>query len=112
MVNPSLTSLCGWAQFRANNLDKKKYILWDLAGSKNYRKVWHSYIEESDIILFFIDGSNQTNAEEVRTSIRDFLADLNIQGKKIVFYINKNVNSDYSFNIRIERSTNCYSIRT
>jgi len=67
-------------------------------------------VEEADLILFFIDGSNLSNSEEVASSIKNLLQDPNITEKKIVFFINKNVG--VIVDDRIWRGIISYSIKT
>jgi GTPase SAR1 family protein len=42
-------------------------MLWDIAGSMNYRKVWHSYISDASLVVFMIDGANHDKKAEDRT---------------------------------------------
>ncbi len=71
--------------------DKVNYTLWDIAGGKNYRKVWHNYIEEATLIVYFIDASDQSTQDEVAESLRAVLEDPNVKGRSMVFFMNKSV---------------------
>lgn len=66
-------------------------MLWDIAGSKNYRKVWHSYIPDADLVIFMIDGSDFSKNEDVSASIKESMSNESISGKVFLFLVNKNV---------------------
>jgi small GTP-binding protein len=72
-------------------LDNKKFTVWDIAGGVNYRKVWHSYLEEADALVFMVDGSAEERLEEARQAVRTLLADERVAGKAVQFYVNKGV---------------------
>lgn len=70
-------------------------MMWDIAGSKNYRKVWHSYIPDSDLIIFMIDGSDFDKREDVKAALQEMLSNEKINEKVILFLVNKNVGRSY-----------------
>jgi small GTP-binding protein len=72
-------------------LEKKKFTVWDIAGGRNYRKVWHSYIEEADALVFVVDGAALERLEEVREALRALLADPRTAGKTLQCFLNKSV---------------------
>ena len=72
-------------------LDKKRFTVWDIAGGPNYRKVWHSYLEEAHALVFLLDGSAPERLEEARQALRTLLADERVAGKPVQFYVNKSV---------------------
>lgn len=99
--------------YEKNNI---KYTIWDIAGGKNYRQVWHSYIKDADFIIYMIDGSNHSRLEEDRSTIRSIIEDCNMKDKSILFYINKNDIDGYDYllyadmirGIKIDYTINIY----
>lgn len=72
--------------------EKTKYTLWDLAGSKNYRQVWHSYIEEADLVVFMIDGADQNKYSDSAEAIRGLIQnEPKLNGRTLLFLVNKSV---------------------
>lgn len=57
------------------DLDDYRYIIWDIAGNVNYRKVWHSYTADADLVVYLVDGADQTKIEEFKASLKELLDD-------------------------------------
>lgn len=68
-------------------------LLWDIAGSLNYRQVWHSYIGDADLIVFMIDGADLGKREDVESALKGVMANDRIGSKTLLFLINKNVSN-------------------
>ena len=66
-------------------------MLWDIAGSKNYRRVWHSYIPDAHLIVFMIDGAALLKIQDTEESLKEMISDQSIEQKTVLFLINKNV---------------------
>lgn len=45
------------------NLHGVKFTFWDIAGNKNFYKIWKNYIGEAHLIVFFVDGTEKSKAE-------------------------------------------------
>lgn len=85
----------------SDSREKTKYTLWDLAGSKNYRQVWHSYLEEADLIVFMIDGADSSKYDDAAQSIRGLIEnEPKLHGKTLLFLVNKSVLSSDSSRTR------------
>lgn len=76
-------------------LEHKPTLIWDIAGSKNYRRVWHSYIPEAHLVVFMIDGSDLSKLPDTEDAINEMLADESIDKKPVLFLVNKNVITDH-----------------
>lgn len=85
-------------------------MLWDLAGSKNYRKVWHSYYEEANMIIFMLDGSAADKLQDTKEALEGALEDQNLKGKLCYFLINKNVSQANDARIRMNSTRWCSRI--
>lgn len=75
--------------------DQVKFMIWDIAGGKGYRKVWHSYIPDADLIIFMIDGADFGKSEDVVDALREMTSDEHLVGKTVVCFVNKSVKSDH-----------------
>lgn len=68
-----------------------KFVVWDIAGSKNYRSVWKNYYADCDLVIFMIDGSDIGRLSELRETLKEVLDDKDMNSNQILFLLNKNV---------------------
>jgi GTPase SAR1 family protein len=75
------------------NLKGVKYTFWDIAGNKNFYRIWKNYIGDADLIVFFVDACSKikSKVEEDVSAFKIVVEDPQAQGKKILFLMNKNV---------------------
>jgi len=44
-------------------MDGVKYTFWDIAGDKNFYRIWKNYLDDSDLIIFFVDGLGKSEKD-------------------------------------------------
>ena len=77
--------------------DKINYTFWDLAGNKNYWKIWKNYIEEANLIIFMVEGKlkDRKSLENDEKAFNIIKEDERIEGKNVLLLVNKNVKKFY-----------------
>ena len=47
-----------------------EYVFWDLGGQQQLRKIWNKYYEETDGVVFVIDGADEERFEEAKQTLK------------------------------------------
>eukprot|EP01089_Gocevia_fonbrunei_P008933 TRINITY_DN20771_c0_g1_i1.p1 TRINITY_DN20771_c0_g1~~TRINITY_DN20771_c0_g1_i1.p1 ORF type:complete len:196 (-),score=28.54 TRINITY_DN20771_c0_g1_i1:61-648(-) len=69
--------------------NKSKYIVWDVGGQCKYRRLWRSYFDKVDGIVFVVDSTDAARFPLARKELDTLLVDKELAGVTLLVLANK-----------------------
>lgn len=66
-----------------------KLNVWDIGGQLKIRPYWHNYYENTDLLIFVIDSSDQKRIAEAAAELEDILCDEKLKNVPVLIFANK-----------------------
>lgn len=63
--------------------------VWDIGGQKKIRPYWKHYYEDTDVLIYVIDSSDEPRLEEAGVELNSLLAEEKLAGVPLLIYANK-----------------------
>ena len=63
--------------------------MWDLGGQKSIRTLWENYYQQSDVIIYVIDSSDNYRLDETGKELYTILQQPELNGIPVLIYANK-----------------------
>lgn len=75
--------------FQKFNYDNITFCVWDLGGQKSIRTLWENYYQQSDVIIYVIDSSDNYRLDETGKELYTILQQPELNGIPVLIYANK-----------------------
>nr|CAB3222891.1 ADP-ribosylation factor-like protein 3 [Phallusia mammillata] len=66
-----------------------KLNVWDIGGQRRIRPYWRNYFENTDLLIYVIDSTDQKRFEETGVELRELLEDEKLSGVPLLIFANK-----------------------
>jgi len=66
-----------------------KLNVWDIGGQRRIRPYWRNYFENTDILIYVIDSTDQNRFEETGEELTELLEDEKLVGVPLLIFANK-----------------------
>ena len=88
-----------------------EYIFWDLGGQEKLRKIWNKYYEDTDGLVYVIDGSDESRFDEVKSTLNNIMDDPSLQNLPHLILLNKSDKEEYKGVEHISDKLKLYSLK-
>mmetsp|Transcript_4496 Transcript_4496/g.13634 ORF Transcript_4496/g.13634 Transcript_4496/m.13634 type:complete len:190 (-) Transcript_4496:1944-2513(-) len=64
-------------------------LLWDMGGKASLRTLWDNYLADADGLVWVLDSTDQSRADEAKDALHDVLQRKDVTGKPVLIFLNK-----------------------
>ncbi|XP_074838804.1 ADP-ribosylation factor-like protein 11 [Carettochelys insculpta] len=78
--------------FNVESLETFRHLsltLWDVGGQGKLRGSWEDYLEDTDALIFVLDGADKTRLPEAMAELEKVLNNINMTGVPVLVLANK-----------------------
>uniref|UniRef100_A0A7S3NER2 Uncharacterized protein n=1 Tax=Euplotes harpa TaxID=151035 RepID=A0A7S3NER2_9SPIT len=88
-----------------------EFVFWDLGGQEKLRKIWNKYYEETDGIVYIIDGADESRFDEVRATLEKIMEEPTLQNLPHLILLNKSDLEEFKGAESITEKLKLYSLK-